>query len=541
VQPAEHTKLTRRRFLKLAGLSVLGIAASAASTRAGGPGRPNVAIIVADDLGYSDIGCYGGEIETPNLDRLAAGGLRFTQFYNTGRCWPTRSAIMAGYYPHQIRMDPPKGRLPKAVRLMPHYLAPAGYRTCHSGKWHVNGAPLPVKDGGFDRSFVVHDHDRFFAPRNTALDDRKLPPVAGSPDYYLTSAIADYGIDFLKEHHANHRDKPFFLYLAFTSPHFPLHALQEDIDHYRTRYLEGWDSIRRQRFKRLQSEGIVNCDLAKPQPETIPAWNLPEDELKTRIGPGEAARAVPWTDLTDEQQRFQATKMAIHAAMVHRMDRDIGRVLDQIQAMNAADDTLVFFLSDNGASAEQIIRGDGHDPAATPGSAASYLCLGPGWSTAANTPFRLHKSWAHEGGIATPLIVHWPNGIAARGRLRHTPGHCIDFVPTLLDVLKIDPQKTWNDLEPPALPGKSLLPAFAQDRTIERDFLFFSHINNRALRVGDFKLVRTHDDADWSLYDLAADRDESDNLAHKHPERVQHMADLWDKLNTQFQTDSQAP
>ncbi|MBE0537030.1 MAG: arylsulfatase [Phycisphaerae bacterium] len=541
MQHKSDTGLNRRSFLHLAGISALGLTASAVCARANGSKRPNVAIILADDLGFSDIGCYGGEIETPNLDRLAAAGLRFTHFYNTGRCWPTRAAIMTGYYPHQIRMDPSKGRLPKAVRLMPHYLAPAGYRTYHSGKWHVNGAPLPVKDGGFDRSFVVHDHDRFFSPRNIVLDDQKLPPVTESPDYYLTSSIADYSIDFLKQHHADHREKPFFLYLAFTTPHFPLHAMQKDIDHYRDRYLEGWDQIRQTRFERLRSEGIIDCDLSKPEPETIPTWNLPEEALHTRIGPGEAGRAVPWTDLTDEQRRFQATKMAIHAAMVHSMDRDIGRVLDQIKAMNADDDTLVFFLSDNGASAEQIIRGDGHDPAAPAGSAASYLCLGPGWSTAANTPFRLHKTWVHEGGIATPLIVHWPNGIAARGSLRHAPGHCIDFVPTLLDLLKIDPPKTWNDLEPPALPGKSLLPAFAKDRPIERDFLFFSHINNRALRIGDYKLVRTHADADWSLYNLAKDRDEGEDLAGKHPKKVKEMANLWEKLNTEFQTDSKAP
>lgn len=541
MKTTNQTELNRRSFLRIAGVSALGLAASASVAQNAKPRRPNIAIILADDLGFSDIGCYGGEIDTPNLDRLAAAGLRFTQFYNTGRCWPTRAAIMTGYYPQQIRMDPAKGRLPKAVRLMPHFLAPAGYRNYHSGKWHVNGAPLPVKDGGFDRSFVLHDHDRFFSPRNMVLDDRRLPPVTDSPGYYTTSAIADYGIDFLKEHHANHRDKPFFLYLAFTTPHFPLHALQEDIDHYRTRYLEGWDKIRRQRFERLRAEGIIDCDLSKPEPQTIPKWNLPEKDLHERIGPGEAGHAVPWTDLSDEQRRFQATKMAIHAAMVHRMDRDIGRVLDQIKAMNAHEDTLVFFLSDNGASAEQIIRGDGHDPAAAPGSAASYLCLGPGWSTAANTPFRLHKSWVHEGGIATPLIVHWPKGIAARGALRHTTGHCIDFVPTLLDLLKIDPPKTWNDLEPPALPGRSLLPAFAQDRQIKRDFFFFSHINNRALRVGDYKLVRTQADADWSLYNLAKDRDESENLAQKLPDKVKEMADLWLELNTRFQTESQAP
>jgi len=504
-------------------------------------GPPNIAIIIADDMGFSDLGCYGGEIETPNLDRLASDGLRFTQFYNTARCWPTRACILTGYYAQQVRMDPPKGRLPSWARVLPHYLKPLGYRSYHSGKWHLRGAPRPVADGGFDRSYLVADQDRFFSPKRTSLDDERLPPVEEGSGYYATTAIADYGLEFLREHAEQYGAQPFFLYLAFTSPHFPLHAIQEDIDRYRDRYLVGWDVVRRRRFRRLREAGIVNCDLSQPEPETIPHWNFPAGRLLADIGPGEAPRAVPWNELSGEQRAFQATKMAIHAAMIDRMDREIGRVLDQLKAMGAYQNTAIFFLSDNGASAEQIIRGDMHDPAAPPGSAKSYLCLGPGWSTAANTPFRRHKSWVHEGGIATPLIVHWPEGISARGQLRHDLGHCIDFVPTVLELAGGKAAAEQSDVEAPPLPGKSLVPALARDGTVEREFLFFSHGGNQAVRVGNWKLVSARDDDAWQLYDLSIDRCESADLSARHPERARRLETLWKELDARFRRQAAKP
>ncbi|HZW31583.1 MAG TPA: sulfatase-like hydrolase/transferase, partial [Isosphaeraceae bacterium] len=400
------------------------------------PRRPNIVMILADDLGYSDLGCYGGEIRTPHLDGLAAGGLRFTQFYNTARCWPSRAAVLTGYYAQQVRRDVVpgvpsggKGTRPKWAKLLPEMLRPLGYRSYHAGKWHVDGMPLA---NGFDRSYHLEDLGRYFHPRVLFEDDRKLPPVEPGAGYYTTIAIADHAITYLKEHAVRHGEQPFFLYLAFNAPHFPLQARPEDIAPYRGRYREGWEVVRAQRWKRIQELGLVSGPLSAVERQVGPPYPFP-DALKV-LGPGEVNRPIPWSDLTEFQRGFQATKMAIHAAMVDRMDQEIGRVLAQLRAMGAFEDTLIVFLSDNGASAEIMVRDDGHDPAAPAGSAASHLCLGPGWSTVANTPFRRHKTWVHEGGIATPLIVHWPRGLTARGELRHNPGHVIDLVPTLRDV-----------------------------------------------------------------------------------------------------------
>ena len=425
-------------------------------------------------------------------------------------------------------MDPPKGRLPRWARLIPDYLKPLGYRCYHAGKWHVHGAPKAVADGHFDRSYKLDDQDRFFSPRTHFEDDRKLPPVEPDSGYYATVAIADQAIRFLNAHADTSSDEPFFLYLAFTSPHFPLQAREEDIARYRDTYTVGWDVIRQRRYDRLRKMGIIDCALTPLDPAVKPRWNLPEAELQARIGAGEVGQAVPWASLSAEQQAFQSSKMAIHAAMIDRMDREIGRVLDELRAMEALDDTLILFASDNGASAEQIIRGDGHDPAAAPGSATSYLGLGPGWSTAANTPFRMHKSWVHEGGIATPLIVSWPEGIASRGELRTAPGHVIDIVPTLLDVTDATPSPTWNGANPPPLPGRSLVPAFQKNGTIDRDFLFWNHDGHHALRIGDWKLVTMAEtDHALELYNLDADRCEMVNLATRYPDRAQAMAARW--------------
>ncbi len=496
---------------------------------------PNILVIIADDMGFSDAGCYGGEIETPNLDRLAYGGLRFTQCYSSARCWPSRTAILTGYYPQQVRMDPPRGRLPAWARCMPHHLRVLGYRSYHSGKWHVPGAPKIVEEGGFDRSYVINDHDRNFGPKNHAEDDKKLPPVPPNSGYYSSTAIADHAIRCLKEHAAEHAGRPFFSYVAFIVPHFPLQAPQEDIDRYAGRYAEGWDSCRERRWKRLREAGIVNCALPRLDADVVPGWNLKAEELAAQIGPGEAARAVPWDTLTDEQKRFQAAKMAIHAAMIYRMDREIGRILEQVKAMGAYEDTIVLFVSDNGASAEQIIRGDKHDRAAPPGSARSFLCLGPGWSTASNSPFRLHKSWVHEGGIASPLIVHWPAGIKARGELRRVPCHFVDFLPTILELAsggRGRPAEGGTAGPPPA--GISLVAAFREDKILPRDFIYFNHVGNRAIRVGDWKLVSAGKTGQWELYDMATDRCEMNDLARRHPEKVRDLSDKWVRLDEEF-------
>ncbi len=492
--------------------------------------KPNVVIILADDMGFSDAGCYGSEIATPHLDKLAANGLRFTQFYNTARCWPTRSCIMSGYYAQQIRMDPPQGRLPAWTRLLPHHLKPLGYRRYHVGKWHVNGAPKPVADGGFDHSYWFQDWDRYFSPSLHYEDDVQAPPVKPDSGYYATTAFADRAIGFLKDHAANHAAKPFFLYLAFIAPHFPLHAPQEDIARYRDEYTEGWEVVRQRRYERLRKMGIVNCDLAAPEPTFSPRYFKPQ-VLET-LGHGESRFAVTWKELTDEQKKFQATKMSIHAAMITRMDHEIGRVIEQVRSMGSFEDTLIFFLSDNGTDATIMVRGEGHDRAAAPGSWQSFLCLGPGWSTVGNTPFRRHKVWVHEGGISTPLIAHWPKGIAARGELRHNVGHIVDFVPTLLELAGTAPKLPAGA---PPLPGRSLVPAFAKDGSVKRDYVFFHHQGNRALRIGDYKLVSAQEDNNrWELFDLATDRCEQRDLAVAQPDRVRDMAARWQQLQDQF-------
>ncbi|MCI0360251.1 MAG: sulfatase-like hydrolase/transferase, partial [Planctomycetaceae bacterium] len=282
--------------------------------------RPNFLIILADDMGFSDLGCYGGQIDTPNLDALAAGGLRFTQFYNTARCWPTRGAIMTGYYAQQIRRDAlptvsggSQGTRPAWAPLVTEYLRPLGYRTYHSGKWHIDGQPLK---NGFDRSYLLNDHNRYFSPQNHTEDDQPLPPVDPARPQYVTTLIADHAIRCLADHAASHADKPFFHYLCFTSPHFPLHALPEDIDRYRGRFKAGYDVLRRQRWQRLKELGIVDGELS---PRT--------------------AGLKPWDELTDEERGHFETRMAIHAAMVDRMDREIGRVLAQLKAMKAWENT----------------------------------------------------------------------------------------------------------------------------------------------------------------------------------------------------------
>ena len=515
-------------MLSLLTASLLSHAAPAVS-------KPNVIFILADDMGFSDAGCYGGEIATPNLDSLARGGLRFTQFYNTTRCWPTRGALLSGYYAQQIHRDTlpdvPGGmrgvRQPWA-RLLPDFLKPAGFRCYHSGKWHIDGKVL---DGGFDRSLNMNNQGNYFSAAGNAIDDKPVKPATNESGYYATIAIADHAIDCLKDHAANHAGQPFFHYVAFIAPHFPLHALPQDIAKYRDKYLAGWEAMREVRFGRQKEMGIVNTTLSALERNVGPPYAFP-DAIK-QLGPGEVNRPLPWGELSDEQRRFQATKMAIHAAMVDRMDQEIGRIIAQLKAMKAYENTIIFFASDNGASAEMMIRDGGHDPQAPPGSAKSYLCLGPGFSSACNTPFRRHKTWVHEGGISTPLVVHWPAGISAKGELRHTPSHVIDFVPTVLELVGVQKPKEWKGEPIPEAPGRSLVPAFAKDVTIPHESLWWYHEGNRALRVGDWKLVAAKGDP-WELYNLRTDRAEQNSLATKMPEKVTELERTWQEQTDRY-------
>lgn len=499
--------------------------------------RPNILIIVADDMGFSDAGCYGGEIDTPNLDQLAAGGLRFTQFYNTGRCWPTRASILTGYYPQQVRRDAlpelpggSQGVRPTWAKLLPQRLPPE-YRSYHSGKWHVDGERLA---GGFARSYSLEDHDRNFAPSKHFEDDKPLPPIKPDSGYYTSTAIADHAIRCIADHKSTHASAPFFSYVCFTSPHFPLQAPQEEIAKKLARYADGWEQCRASRAKRLAALGIVDCPTPAFEREIGPPYAFPD--ANKILGADEVNRPLPWSKLSDAQKQFQQAKMAIHAAMISIMDREIGRIVKQLKASGMLDNTVIFFLSDNGASAEIMVRGDGHHLDAAAGSAETFLCLGPGWSTAANTPFRRHKTWVHEGGISTPLIVHWPTGISSKGEFRRQPGHVIDLAPTILDL--VGAERTADDDAPPP-PGISLRPLLAEDKQLGRPPIWWLHEGNRALRDGDWKLV-TPKGGEWELYNLAADRGEIKNLAKDEPARVRSMSERWDSMTKEFPRDATA-
>ena len=492
--------------------------------------KPNVVFILADDLGWSDLGCYGAEIETPNLDLLAANGLRFTQFYNTGRCWPTRASLLTGYYPHQVHRDrlPAlgdggiRGNRQKWARLLPDFLKPHGYRNYHSGKWHIDGKCLA---GGFDRSLNMRNQGNFFTNAKNLIDDKPIKDVLGTDSgYYATTATVDHAIDCLEEHAAQHSDQPFFQYVAFIAPHFPLHAPAKDIEKYADRYLDGWEAMREKRYARQLEMGLHKTTLSELEPDVGPPYHFPNGLEK--LGPGEVNRPLPWSQLTDQQRRFQATKMAIHAAMIDRMDQEIGRLIGQLKAMGQFENTVIFFASDNGASAEIMVRDGGHDPKAAPGSAASYLCLGPGFSSACNTPFRRHKTWVHEGGTSSPLIVHWPNGIEAKGELRHTPSHVIDVVPTIFELAEIEKPNQWEGESIPSAPGKSLVSAFADDVDIQREYLWWFHDQHKAIRKGDYKLTAAKGDP-WALYDMSSDRAESNDLSSSLPDKAKELEQLW--------------
>ncbi|MEM9646786.1 MAG: sulfatase-like hydrolase/transferase, partial [Planctomycetota bacterium] len=399
-----------------------------------------------------------------------------------------------------------------------------GYRSYHTGKWHIDNQPTKT---GFDASNVT-DVGRYFRPV-PGKGGKPAKPMTFRDDYYLTSAMADDAVNNLQLHHQSHSAKPFFQYLAFTAPHFPLHALPEDIELYRDTYDVGWDVIRQQRWQRMREMGLLD-------PKTAAHFSTPERNLGPPyhftdafeiLGEGELNRPLAWNQLTEKQKKFQATKMAIHAAMIHRMDIAIGRVFDQIRAMGQWDNTLVMFLSDNGASAEIMVRGDGHDPKADPGSALTYLCLGPGWSTVCNTPFRRHKTWTHEGGTATPFVLSWPKRIKTGGQFRRNPQHVIDVASTLLDLTGA--QHPASSPEPP---GRSFLPEFDQSAEVDDRELWWNHDGHRAIRQGDWKAVAPEGEP-WELYDFSKDRIESVDLAVSNADKLAELVAAWERQRDQ--------
>jgi arylsulfatase A-like enzyme len=487
---------------------------------------PDILIILADDLGYSDLGCYGGEIPTPNLDRLAENGLRLTEFTTTARCWPSRAALLTGYHAQAVRRDGfpgadfhgVTGRRPSWAKLLPERLKAAGYRSYLSGKWHVDGQPL---SNGFDRAYTVDDHDRHFGPHQRSLDGKPLPTP--EPGYYASTSIADHAIRFTRDHAADHPGRPLLGYVCFTAPHFPLQAPAEDIARHARRYLDGWEAIRAARLARQQELGLGLGDPSRVERELEGPYPVAPSAL-AKLGPGELTRTPPWESLDAGQRSFQAAKMAVHAAMVERMDREIGRIVEELRRLGRLENTLILFLSDNGASSELLVRGGGHDPSAAPGSAESFLCLGPGWASVANTPFRRHKSWVHEGGISTPLIAHWPAGMAGRGLIRKGTGHLVDLAPTLLELARADAARPADE---PAMHGRSLARLLRAGEEPGPRRLWWLHEGNAAYRDGDWKIVRARG-APWSLHHLPTDRAEEVDLAAREPARLRQLAQAWE-------------
>jgi arylsulfatase A-like enzyme len=491
---------------------------TAVPLRAGhNPPRPNIVIILVDDMGFSDIGCYGGEIPTPNLDKLAAGGLRFTQFYNTGRCCPTRASLLTGRYPHQAGVghmtedrgeDGYRGDLNNGCVTIAEVLRSAGYRTAMTGKWHVTKFVEP-KDAakkfnwplqrGFDRYFgIIQGGADYFRPKPLTVDNENVPPGEG---FYTTDAFVDHAIQFIGQ---GDKTKPFFLYLAFNAPHFPLMASAEEIAKFRGKYKIGWDALRQQRHVRQIELGIMDKAWPlSPRPQDVKAWDS--------LPPG-------------QKDRFDHI-MAIYTAVVAHIDTAVGRLVEALRQRGELDNTLVFFLSDNGANAES--GPNGRLEGAQPGATGSTVFEGQSWATLSNTPLRRYKHFNHEGGIATPLIAHWPARIKTRGELRSQPGHLIDLMATCVDVAGAEYPTEFNGHAIQPMEGKSLTPALA-NRPIERDALYWEHEGNRAVRIGKWKLVAAFPAGKWELYDMEQDRTEMHDLAESKPGLVTAMIAQWE-------------
>ncbi len=468
---------------------------------------------MVDDMGYSDIGCYGGEVRTPNIDRLATGGLRFRQFYNNAKCGPTRASLLTGLYSQQAGSPKP---------TVANILRNAGYRTFMTGKWHQSG--LPVQKG-FDRYFGLTDGCcNFWNPggerngampgrkwsrwRRWAIDDKPIVPFTPKdPNFYTTDAFTDYALGYLDQYYGpkapDGPDKPFFLYLAYTAPHYPLHAWPKDIAKYRELYRKtGWDTLRKERYARQIKMGVIDPKVCK-----LPARD---------------ASVAAWADVKDKDA--EALKMAVYAAMIDRVDQNIGRVLAKVEALGKADNTLVLFLSDNGACSEVIHKGT--DP--KPGAEGGYHTLDPGWANATNTPFRKFKTWDFEGGTCTPLIAYWPAGIKRTGGFTDQAGHIIDILPTCAELAGAKTMPITNGGKPVTVRGKTLAPILAGKQREAHEAIYWQYGSSRAVRQGDWKLVTPRGEGDgWELYNIAADRSELVNLADKHPDRVVKMAAMW--------------
>jgi arylsulfatase A-like enzyme len=499
--------------------------------------RPNIVLILNDDMGYSDLGCYGGEVQTPTLDRLARDGLRFSQFYNTARCSPSRASLLTGLHPHQTGIgiltydsgpEGYAGNLNQRCVTIAEVLKAGGWRTYMSGKWHVSSNLKQPTDSwpmqrGFDRFFgTIIGAGSFYDPNTLTRGNANAEAEARADGFFYTDAISDQAAAYIRDHAATHPDEPFFEYVAYTAPHWPLHAHDEDIAKYKGRFDAGWDALRDARLDRLVADGLL-----------APQW---------RLSPRDPSQPA-WSEA--EHKGWLLRCMEVYAAQIDRMDQGIGRIVQALEDTGRLDDTLIIFLADNGACAEDIPEGVsieelvdklmiarehtrdgrpvriGNNVDVMPGPEDTYQSYGTAWANLSNTPFRLYKHWIHEGGIATPLIFHWPEGITQRGAIRHTPGYLPDIMATIVDVTGVAYPQAYAGREVLPLEGQSLAPAFDVD-IAERAPMFWEHEGNAAVRIGDWKLVRKFPGA-WELYDLQADRTELNDLAATHPELVEDM------------------
>ncbi|TLS52406.1 arylsulfatase [Paenibacillus antri] len=503
--------------------------------------RPNVVLILNDDMGFSDIGCYGGEVDTPNLNKLAENGVRFTQFYNTARCSPTRASLLTGLHPHQTGIgilvddDGPEGyagNLNERCVTIAEVLKEHDYRTYMSGKWHVatdlfHASDTWPKQRGFDRFYgIINGAADYFAPVTLTRDNENIEHEAlQNNDFYLTDAISDEAVTFIKAHAQEYPDRPFFQYVAYTAPHWPLHAPEEDIAKYKGRFDKGWDALREERLQRMIDLGIVR-----------ESWELTERD------PGQPS----WEEADEKEWRLR--RMEVYAAQIDRMDQGIGRIVRALEETGQLDNTLILFLADNGGCAEEldaklgehlfrkrIVRektkhGEpviyGNLSAHAPGSESTYQSYGVAWANLSNTPFRLYKHWVHEGGISTPLIAHWPKVIRDKGGIRHTPGQLTDIMATVLEATGAVYPETYRGRAVLPLEGSSLVPVFRQD-TLERPPLFWEHEGNGAVRSGKWKLVRNYP-GPWELYDIESDRTETKDVADRHPDIAKELSQLYE-------------
>ena len=542
------SSFSRRDLLRMgAAASALPWACSTGSDTGRAAKRPNIIVTMADDMGFSDIGCYGGEINTPVLDSLAANGLRFRSFYNYARCCPTRASLVTGLYPHQAGVGHMMSEFRKDGEPIPSYMGnlnkscvtfaevmkSAGYTTLMSGKWHVTPAEgtgekvdrssWPMQRG-FDKFFgTIHGAGSFYDPISLMRGNESEDP---GPDFYYTTAIGENASQFIGEALDENPDAPFFLYMPFTSPHWPLHAPEDAIAKYKGRYDMGWDALREERLQRMREMGVLD--------ETAALSDRDPSQL-------------PWEEAPDKE--WQARRMEVYAAQIELMDEAIGNVVDTLKARGELDNTLILFLADNGGCAEEArdtwqafhiptetYAGEpvavGNDPAVMPGAEENYQSYGIPWANVSNTPFRYYKHWVHEGGISSPLVAHWPAGITSIGGWTDQVGHLIDIMATCVDVGGATYPETHNDNAILPMEGASLAPTFTGNTAEGHpEGLYWEHEGNRAVRHGKWKLVSKWskpEDGRWELYDLERDRSELSDLAADMPDRVAELAGMWE-------------